>query len=420
VLLASFFRINFYIIRTSIMSYGGEGSGQSQTAVTVSDPCQEQQNQSHVRPYVIEVEQLVEHYRNGRKSKLEVIASITKFLLEDSELTSQEKTQSFELYMAEINSDERSRGERFEGVSSNRRNDEDVSRYFETGAKSGEHNGGGSNGGESSSSSESGEGEPRKRRKLQLSEMPWHGRPGVSEVSQNPSCVKTANIIRKFNRDLKSAKLYIRLAPGAPRGIPMSEWERIFKGEAVDLDKILSSLHRVTIDPERKASIGDTEISIGGSETKRKVESSSEWSTAWRSTSRAIAFVFEHRSQELAEYGDYIERLFAAKKSGSHGQVILFDKGVRNEVGGGQTILLTDYHYFTSLYAATLQDDGVEYRKGGRGRGGGTLGEPKMEVCLRFNSLRGCRFTESGCKYRHDCQGCGQTGHGKSTCTKRN
>jgi hypothetical protein len=88
-------------------------------------------------------------------------------------------------------------------------------------------------------------------------------------------------------------------------------------------------------------------------------------------SSRAVAFVFEHREQELAEYKDYIERLFAAKRSGSHGQVILFDKGVRNEVGGGQTLLLTDYHFFSSLYAAALQDDGVEYRRGGRGRGGG-------------------------------------------------
>jgi hypothetical protein len=87
----------------------------------------------------------------------------------------------------------------------------------------------------------------------------------------------------------------------------MSEWEHIFKGEPIDLDKILSSLHCVTIDPERKASIGDTEISIGGSEAKRKVETSSEWSTAWRSASRAVAFVFKHREQELMEYGDYIK-----------------------------------------------------------------------------------------------------------------
>src|ERR1700678_2647699 len=191
--------------------------------------------------------------------------------------------------------------------------------------------------------------------------MPWQGRRGIQDATRNPSCIKSADIIRKFNRDIKSAKLFIKLAPGAPRGIPMSEWEHIFKGEPIDLDKILSLLHRVTFDSERKASVGDTEISISSVETKRKVETSLEWSMSWRSASRAIAFVFIHREQELAEYGDYIERPFAAKRSSSHGQVILFDKGVRNEVGGGQIILLTDYQHFASLYPAPFHAGGVEY-----------------------------------------------------------
>ena len=71
--------------------------------------------------------------------------------------------------------------------------------------------------------------------------------------------------------------------------------------------------------------------------------------------------------------------------------IILFDKGVRNEVGGGQAMLLTDYHCFTSLYAATLQDDGIEYHKGRR-RGGSD--KPKGKSAC-FNSQNGCRFTEA-------------------------
>ena len=125
--------------------------------------------------------------------------------------------------------------------------------------------------------------------------MLWYGRRSEQTGSLNPSCVKSADIIRRLHKDLKSAKLFIRLTPDALRGIPMSEWAHIFKGEAVDLDRILSSLHCVTIDPERKACIGDAEISIGSTKTKWKVETSSEWSTTWRSASQAIGFVFEHR-----------------------------------------------------------------------------------------------------------------------------
>lgn len=113
--------------------------------------------------------------------------------------------------------------------------------------------------------------------------------------------------------------------------------------------------------------------------------------SAWQSASRAIAFVFEHWEQELAEYGDYIKRLFAAKQFSSHEQVILFDRGVRNEVGGSQTLLLTDYQAFTSLYAATLQEDGVKYRRNRKGGGGNKSGSSKDEVCLHFNGQAGCR-----------------------------
>jgi hypothetical protein len=370
-----------------------------------------------IRPYVAEVDHLISLFRAGERTRFEVISSVTQLLNADAELSPQERAQSFELYMAEISSvpetpRNKGKGRDVPGPSLSKAPGPSL-------GIEGDRDSGGddSSGGGSSSSSESGDGEPRKRRKLHLSDMPWSKRKGGA-VPQNPSCVKSADLIRRFNRDLKSAKLFIKLAPGAPRGVPMSEWEHIFKGEAVDLDKILSSLHRVTVDSERKASFGDTEISIGSAETKRKVETSSEWSTSWRSASRAIAFVFEHREQELAEYGDYIERLFAAKRSGSHGQVILFDRGVRNEVGGGQTLLLTDYHYFTSLYAATLQDDGVEYNRNRRGGGGGKPGGAKDEVCLRFNGQAGCRFSDSACKYKHSCLGCGQSGHGRSACDK--
>jgi hypothetical protein len=379
-------------------------------------------DRSNIRAYVTEIDHLIELLREGAKSKLEVITTITQFLNGDGELSPEEKSRSFELYMAEIEmvedasgkrkgkgrskGERTSKGDRLVQTSFMGERDQKESRPVEEEF-------------ESSASSESEEDEPsRKKRKLRQSDMPWFGRHGEFDAPTHPSCVKSSNLIRKFHRDLKSAKLYIKLAPDAPRGIPMSEWEHIFKGEPIDLDKMLSSLHCVAIDPERKVSIGEAEISIGGAEAKRKVETSSEWATAWRSASRAVAFVFEHRQRELVEYGDYIERLFAAKRSGSHGQVILFDKGVRNEVGGGQAMLLTDYHCFTSLYTTTLQDDGIEYHKGRRGGGSGKPGEAKGEVCLRFNSQNGCRFTEAACKYQHTCQSCGQTGHGKPSCGK--
>lgn len=125
-------------------------------------------------------------------------------------------------------------------------------------------------------------------------------------ISQNSSCIKTANLIRMFNRDIKLEKQRLALAELRRKGKLRQALNGLRPGDPLRR-RLLSCLSRA-----------------GG-------------------------------------IRDYIERLFAAKRPASHGQVILFDRGVRNEVGSEQTLLLTDYQYFTSLYGATLQDDGVEY-----------------------------------------------------------
>ena len=96
--------------------------------------------------------------------------------------------------------------------------------------------------------SESEDDKPQKRWRLHPNDMAWYNWRGEQSFLQNPSCSKSASLIRKFNQDIKSAKLFIILAPGASRGVPMLEWEHIFKGEAIDLNKILSSLHCVSVD----------------------------------------------------------------------------------------------------------------------------------------------------------------------------
>ena len=136
--------------------------------------------------------------------------------------------------------------------------------------------------------------------------------------------------------------------------------------------------------------------------------------------SKAVVFLFPHRREELLEYSDHIEGLFAAKNTAAHSKVILYDQSVRNQVGGGQNILLTDYQRFSSLSEAILHADGVEYKGSGKGsqKGGGSSdrGDSKKEVCKRFNGQSGCRFPEDECYYKHVCKGCGKGGHGKSSC----
>jgi hypothetical protein len=153
----------------------------------------------------------------------------------------------------------------------------------------------------------------------------------------------------------------------------------------------LSSLYRITVTEERKARIGEAEISLGAVEATRKVATSSDWSTAWRRAARATSFIFPHRNRELEDYAEYIENEFAAKNPSGHHRIILYDIAVRNLVRGGQQILLTDSHRFISLYSAIVLPDGIRYSGGQKQQA-----RKKDEICNRFND-KGCKATS--CRY---------------------
>jgi hypothetical protein len=134
---------------------------------------------------------------------------------------------------------------------------------------------------EPDSESDNEKGGSHKKTKLCESRMPWSTiGPGLS-AGPHPSCVATVKLLKLFNEDIKQAKFLLSVAPRVPENIPTSQWERILKGDAVDLDQILSSLHRITPAGERKARLGEAEITFGPAEATRKVTTCTEWSTAW-------------------------------------------------------------------------------------------------------------------------------------------
>jgi len=157
--------------------------------------------------------------------------------------------------------------------------------------------------------------------------------------------------------------------------------------------------------------MGDTEISFGAPEVKRHIHTSSEWSSAWRWASKAITFAFPHCEGELLEYGDYIKGEFAAKLPSSHPKLLLYDTALRNEVGAGQHILLTETHRFNQLYSAIVMPDGVECGSSNstKRKGSANSGSSKSDICNKFNAGT-CKSSDSECKYRHVCKECQKPG----------
>jgi len=187
-------------------------------------------------------ESLVNDFRGGKKSRVESYAAILGELEHEPILTREEKDATFQLYSAEIDSAE-ARAHRQLAITGTRtetvapKQDELVPRHSDV----------------ESGSDEDDDREPRKKRRLRESDMPWFGQDEDSSPSSNPSSIKTVRLLRTYNKDVKKCKFYVSIAPGVPDSIPPSQWERIFKGESIDLDQILSALYRVTISEERKA-----------------------------------------------------------------------------------------------------------------------------------------------------------------------
>jgi hypothetical protein len=365
------------------------------------------------------LEFFVSEYRERKVSKFKALTGILGLLERDLTYAEPEKEKAINLYIDELNSIRHGDTVEESRPLSRGPHNDDIDDSVQQLLREVSHCSR-SHGEISGSDSDDSDEPPSKRKKLKENEMPWY-KPGESlHPSQSVSSKATCKSLRVFNRDIPGCKFWIKLAPGAPTGVPSPQWERIFKGEPIELDHFLSSLHRTSINEEGETRIGNAKISMGITDAKRRVSTAAEWSAAWHFAARAISFVFPHRSEELRNYGDYIEGEFAAKVTHSHPKVILFDIAVRNMVQGGQSILLTDQQHFLRLYSAIVMPDGVEYTSGKSANRRSDLPRAsgsKTDICNRFNAS-GCPSSDSDCRYRHICKVCKKGGHGKEQCQK--
>ena len=119
------------------------------------------------------------------------------------------------------------------------------------------------------------EDEPRAvRRRVREDEMPWHNT--TTSSSRRASCVETCRTLLRFSEDLSGVKSLLRVADNLPGGIPSSQWDRMLRGESVDLNQILSSMHFIQLDEERKGRLGTAEVVFSVAESKKQVKTGAE------------------------------------------------------------------------------------------------------------------------------------------------
>jgi hypothetical protein len=367
-----------------------------------------------------DLEAVVDSFRKGEVPKTVAISSVIQILSENAHVAhpGSQKEETFNSYLTEILSieslqDEQGRPHDVEEIPS-------VDSEAIVPKVSGTKRSSCKDRDPSDSGSEGDDERTSKKQKLRESDLPWFSNPvQPTTVHSHPSCQETCRLLRIYNLDIAKAKFSVRVSSSAPSGIPYSQWERILKGDSVDLNQIFTSLHHTVPDEERTGRLGSSEITFGVVEPKKRISTAAEWSASWRRASKAIAFAFPHRREELLDYGEYIESEFSAKVVSSHHKLFLYDLALRNEVGGGQNALLTDRASFSHLYSAILMPDGVEgnsAKPNGNKPPGSRSTNGKPEICNKFNAGT-CKNADADCKYRHICKGCKKQGHGDKDCT---
>ena len=217
------------------------------------------------------LEEVMESFRGGKTLKMEAILSVLRVIREDSNvlLTQPQRESYFDSYLMEILSIQSGRDESGGPESSGPRPGESQPLSNSPASSPSTHK----TRPPSGSESDNNEDKLSKKQRLLESDMPWYEGTGDSPFSHsNPSCKETCRLLRAYNCDITKAKFYVKIAPNSLIGIPSSQWERIFKGEAVNLNQVFVSLHHIIPDEERTGHLGDMDVRAtadGGAEPSR-------------------------------------------------------------------------------------------------------------------------------------------------------
>jgi hypothetical protein len=255
-----------------------------------------------------------------------------------------------------------------------------------------------------------------KRRKFDESLYAWKVQELLAPAPLSQNLESTRYMVQNYTADLKHALWSLQSSSALPP-VPVSEWKHVLSGTAVNLDVVFSGLFSTLTEDKATASIGDFDLSVGGSKPSKFVQTHGDWTIAWNATYAAIVCAFPHRAMELRVYSEYILQFFGALPH-SHSKVVNLDKAIRRYVGEVKHIELADVGRFRHLEARYLQDDGAGNQSGShKEKEASRGGRRSNEICRQWNSGT-CHRRASECRFRHLCSKC-RASHPSTECTKK-
>lgn len=260
---------------------------------------------------------------------------------------------------------------------------------------------------------------PSKKRKVDETSFPWIVDDLILEASLSPELAKTRNQLIEYAKDPKYV-LSSLLNSTRHISFPESEWLAIIKGQAVNLDKVITQHYTISHDDRRIEKIGDgVELRFGSYEPTKSVKNFADWILAWGKASEAISYVFPHRRGEIDAYRTYVMDIFSSCNTSLHERVILLDRKIRNEVASRRDVLLSDFFKFTHWERSYLSDQGsahISNRPEAKTGGEQIRSRRNPEPCIRFNEER-CPSSAATCQFTHICSRCKRR-HPANKCTR--
>jgi len=261
---------------------------------------------------------------------------------------------------------------------------------------------------------------------------PWLSNDNRQLEHLHPNILRARELIDGWSADPKEAWRQLRHSLLKPE-FPSDQWKKLLAGEAVDLDKVFTSINSRPLDNKYKQTIGDKMVLeiVGEARATKRVESHADWISSWTRTRSAMLFLFDFRRDELEQYTDHVEGLFRSISPEAHRAVIHADQAIREHIARLGSVSFADLHAFYNIERSYLSANGAEYRAAvgtasSSYRGLGSQQPSRRpavrsaDPCNNWNDGK-CIKSHRECRYRHVCKACKQAGHTyrDSECTKK-
>ena len=247
-------------------------------------------------------------------------------------------------------------------------------------------------------------GEPaRKKAKMDFTCFDHAATTGVvRRISKNLQ--RTNAVLESWSQDPREARRRLMYHQYSPE-FHESGWNEIVRGKCLNLDTVYTFIATSQTIDKHTETIGGIEIKYGFAESaSKKITSYQGWTTAWHRASKAIRFAFPHREAELNSYYEYIVQIFDQTAEPHHGQVIRFDKAIRNRVASSRTYELSNFDAFRDIYDAIFLTTGKQYFDSDTPKSVGTRSRTsdRRDPCLNWNNGK-CTRSQGSCRYAHVC-----------------